>query len=85
MIHWRMQVLQQMTRYNLTPTEQRIALQLLRARSNPEVAAVLGITERTVKSHLSEMMRKTQTHNRVGLVLAILAVDVGDDDNLLAS
>jgi len=71
-----MLVLQQMARVGLTPTEQRIALELLRVRSNAEIGLALGMAERTVKGYLYRMTQKTNTHNRIGLALALLQVDL---------
>jgi DNA-binding CsgD family transcriptional regulator len=64
-INWHMLVLQQMARVGLTPTEQRIALELLRARSNAEIGLALGMAERTVTGYLYRMMQKTNTHNPI--------------------
>jgi DNA-binding CsgD family transcriptional regulator len=44
------------------------------SRSNVEIGAVLGKAERTVNSHLYVMMKKTNTRNRVGLVLVLLHI-----------
>lgn len=56
-------------RHNLsfTKREEEI-LELLRAaRSNREIAATLGIEERTVKSHIAKLMRKAGAENRIEL------------------
>ncbi len=50
-------------------------LELLKhGRSNSEIAAVLGVEEATVKSHISKMMRKTHARSRLELTLRALEV-----------
>lgn len=57
----------------LTPKEQEIARLVGSGRSNKVIAADLGITERTVKAHLSAIFRKTGLSNRVQLALSVSA------------
>ena len=80
----RITVLHQVTRFGFTRTEERVALELLRGKSNPEIAQSLGMTERTVKNHLTNLLKKAHVHNRVQLVLALLDVNI-DADELGAS
>ncbi len=55
----------------LTPRERQV-LQLLRnARSNRQVAAVLGISEKTVEVHRKHILRKMGVHTALELVKAI--------------
>ena len=61
-----------MEMFGFTPTEQRVAWRLLGDMTNRVIGAALGITEHTVKQHLSVMYQKAQVSSRVGLVLAIL-------------
>lgn len=84
-IEWRPIVLRQMIAFGFTPLERRIALELLRAQSNAEIAATMDLAVRTVTNYLSDMMRKSHTHNRVGLVLALLQVSVDDEHQLAGS
>lgn len=58
--------------FGFTPTEQRVAWQLLRDMANKEISQALGITEHTVKEHLRVMYQKAQVRSRLGLVLALL-------------
>jgi DNA-binding NarL/FixJ family response regulator len=40
---------------------------LVAGLSNKEIGRPLGIVERTVKAHISKMMRKVGVHNRIEL------------------
>ena len=51
----------------LTAREKEVLNLILLARSNREIACELGIEERTVKAHVSRLMRKTGAENRVDL------------------
>ena len=55
----------------LTKREREIAELVSQGQSNLEVAANLGITERTVKAHLSSIYEKTKTRSRLNLALLI--------------
>jgi DNA-binding NarL/FixJ family response regulator len=55
----------------LTKREREIAELVAQGQSNLEVAANLGITERTVKAHLSSIYEKTKTGSRLNLALLI--------------
>lgn len=61
----------EMTRPNgsvlLTDREREVLDLILLARSNREIARELGIEARTVKAHVSRLMRKTGTENRIDL------------------
>ena len=49
----------------LTPREAEIAEQLLHGKTNKEIAAVLGIDPRTVKSHFRDMYQRFQIGARL--------------------
>jgi DNA-binding NarL/FixJ family response regulator len=51
----------------LTPREEQVLKLILLARSTREIAGQLGIDQRTVKSHVSRLMRKTGSDNRIQL------------------
>jgi DNA-binding NarL/FixJ family response regulator len=51
----------------LTSRERQVLEMLVAGRSNKEIAAPLGIEERTVKAHVSKIMRKVGVENRIQL------------------
>jgi len=57
---------------HLTSREVQVQQMILQACSNREIARRLGIEERTVKAHVSRLMRKTGATNRIGLSLHAL-------------
>jgi DNA-binding CsgD family transcriptional regulator len=52
---------------HLTPREQEILAQLVRGLTYRDIATALVISEKTVSSHVSNLLRKTNTSNRVEL------------------
>lgn len=57
--------------YNLSPREIEIAMLLKKGLSNKEIAEISGISERTVKAHLSAVFEKTGIKDRLALALAL--------------
>ena len=57
---------------HLTEREHQVLQLLLLARSNREIGTQLGIEERTVKSHVGRLMRKTGAENRIELSMRAL-------------
>ncbi|MGP8252920.1 MAG: LuxR C-terminal-related transcriptional regulator [Terracidiphilus sp.] len=56
----------------LTAREQQVLDLILLARSNREIAAELGIEERTVKAYVGRLLRKTGAGNRIKLSMSAL-------------
>lgn len=55
----------------LTEREQEIAKFLAEGASNKVIAGHIGVTERTVKAHLTSIFRKTGTSDRLQLALLV--------------
>ncbi|MFS8797734.1 response regulator transcription factor [Synechococcus sp. R70.1] len=51
----------------LTPTETKVLQYVARGMSNREIAQVMGVSQRTIESHVSNMLAKTGLHNRTEL------------------
>jgi DNA-binding CsgD family transcriptional regulator len=51
----------------LTPTELRVAHLVAEGRSNPDIAAELALSRRTVQSHVSHILAKLGGHSRVDI------------------
>jgi DNA-binding NarL/FixJ family response regulator len=51
----------------LTPTEQRVIQLVAKGMANREIAEELSVSQRTVESHVSNMLGKTGLHNRTEL------------------
>ena len=62
-------------RRGLTEREQEVACLVADGASNKAVARQLGVTERTVKDHLSHIFSKLQVHDRVQLALHVHGVE----------
>ena len=60
-------------RQPITSREREVLEMLVAGRSNKEIALPLGIEERTVKAHVSKLMRKVGVHNRI--MLSVHAVE----------
>ncbi len=56
----------------LTAREKQVLDLILLARSNREISRALGIEERTVKSHVGRLMRKTGADNRIELSMCAI-------------
>jgi len=57
---------------HLTTREKQVLDLILLARSTREISKTLGIEERTVKSHVGRLMRKTGADNRIELSMCAL-------------
>ena len=51
----------------LTPTELKVVQFVARGLANREIAEELNVSQRTVESHVSNMLGKTNLHNRTEL------------------
>jgi DNA-binding NarL/FixJ family response regulator len=49
----------------LSPRERQVLTEIARGRSNAQIAARLGISETTVKTHVSNILRKTGSRSRI--------------------
>jgi DNA-binding CsgD family transcriptional regulator len=63
--------------YNLTPSQSRVALEMFLGRDIREAAESLGIGQTTVKSHLKDLYRKTDTSRQSQLILALAGLQAG--------
>lgn len=55
----------------LTTREREVAQRAARGETNQEIADALGITERTVRAHLSAIFQKLQVSDRLSLALRV--------------
>lgn len=61
----------------LTPAQLRVLLGVLAGRLNKQIAYDLGLSEATVKAHMTAIMRKLDVQNRTQAVLAARALGLG--------
>jgi len=61
---------------SLTPGELKVLLGVLAGRLNKQIAFDLGISEATVKGHMTAILRKLGVQNRTQAVLAARALDI---------
>ena len=57
--------------YGFTDREEEVLDILITGASNKEIARELGITERTIKAHVTSLLQKTGTKDRVLLILKL--------------
>lgn len=62
---------------DLTPYEKRVFALVSKGMSNKEVARQLDCTERNIKHHMTNIMRKLKVRNRVEAVLKFASMDRG--------
>ncbi len=60
--------------FGLTPREAEVLLWVAQGKSNPEVALILGMAEKTVKVHIGHIFEKLGTDNRNAATLQALEV-----------
>ena len=59
---------------SLTPTQLKVLLGVMDGRLNKQIAYDLGISEATVKAHMTAILKKLDVHNRTQAVLAAKAL-----------
>ena len=62
---------------SLTDAERRVALLVGKGLSGPQIAARLGVSPRTVQTHVSHALAKLGLQSRVGLARVVLGHDQG--------
>lgn len=65
----------QRQRPQLTPTQMRIMVGLLAGRLNKQIAHEIGVTEATIKAHMTDIFRKLGVQNRTQAVIAARELD----------
>lgn len=65
----------------LTERERQVLELITMARSNREIAEELGIEERTVKTYVGRLMRKTGADNRIKLSISALSLSLIERQN----
>lgn len=50
---------------DLTPREMEVLAQVAQGKTNPEIAEVLGLAEKTVRNHVSAILAKLELSNRI--------------------
>ena len=63
-----------LARFSLTPRESQVLQFAIRRFSNKEIGGILGISERTVKFHMSNIFEKLQVEDRQSLPAAVGAM-----------
>lgn len=58
----------------LTPTQLKVLLGVMEGRLNKQIAYDLGVSEATIKAHMTAILKKLDVHNRTQAVLAARAL-----------
>ncbi|MEK6638136.1 MAG: response regulator transcription factor [Pseudomonadota bacterium] len=61
---------------SLTPTQLKVLLGVMEGRLNKQIAYDLGISEATVKAHMTSILKKLDVQNRTQAVLAAKALGI---------
>lgn len=64
---------------SLTPTQLKVLLGVMQGRLNKQIAFDLGISEATVKAHMTAILKKLDVQNRTQAVLAAKALGLSAD------
>ena len=57
-----------MTNHDLTARQLEVLQQVAYGRSNTKIAFDLGVSEQTVKNHMTAVMRKLNVNNRIDAI-----------------
>lgn len=68
---------------SLTPQQFRVVTMLAQGLLNKQIAYELGVTEATVKAHLTEIYRRLHVSSRTKAVLALSKLDVDSPQQLI--
>jgi DNA-binding NarL/FixJ family response regulator len=68
-------------RLGARPSEAKVGLLLMQGFCNKEIARKLSISESTVKTHVSSLLRLSSLHNRVQLTNLLFELSPGLDRN----
>jgi len=52
----------------LTPREAQVAHQVVRGKTNKEMASLLSVKEKTIKFHLTNLFRKLEVKSKTALI-----------------
>ena len=63
---------------SLTPREREVVRRVALGRSTPQIAADLGLSPATIRSHVRNAMVKVGAHTRAQLVALVLGEGLGD-------
>ncbi|HEY1686448.1 MAG TPA: LuxR C-terminal-related transcriptional regulator [Tepidisphaeraceae bacterium] len=61
-------------RLDLSPQQAQIVEYLLRGMCDKQIAAVMGISEPTVRTYINRIGARTRTHGRMELAMCVLAI-----------
>lgn len=62
---------QPLVAYQLTPREAEIGIWLAEGKTNPEIAAILGVSPRTIEKHMEKILSKLGAENRTTAAVMI--------------
>ena len=62
-----------MAELTFTKRQGEVIARVARGLANKQIAGELGISERVVKGHVSDLLRKLEVPNRAGLIAAVMA------------
>ena len=66
-------------RFAMTDREMNVIRRLVKGETNKEIGIGLGIVEQTVKEHIKNIMHKTKTTTRTGILMRVLGYPGGPE------